>query len=145
MARLELFLFRYRDARTGKWTLARYRAERREIEARYAEFQIVGPPEIREIDRDRRRFSPHVDATQCEAGQSSRQATGHSPYDRYAAADSAATIDPVDPASLRGLERFLLLLFLRRYVTYCARHRRFAAMNGAARLHASLVARASED
>ena len=35
------------------------------------------------------------------------------------------------------LERFLVLLFLRRYVTWCARTRRFAAMNGAARLHLS--------
>ena len=34
--RLELFPFRYRDPRTGKWTTARYRAERREIAARYA-------------------------------------------------------------------------------------------------------------
>ena len=32
------------------------------------------------------------------------------------------------------LERFLVLTFLRRYITYCARRRRFAAMNGAARL-----------
>jgi len=32
------------------------------------------------------------------------------------------------------LERFLLFVFLRRYVTYCARRRRYAAMEGAARL-----------
>jgi hypothetical protein len=36
------------------------------------------------------------------------------------------------------LERFLLLLFLRRYVTYCARRRRFVAMNGAAKLFAEV-------
>ena len=41
-------------------------------------------------------------------------------------------------AAIDGLERFLLLVFLRRYVTYCARRRRFAAMNGAARLFAEL-------
>ena len=35
--RLELFPFRYRDPRTGKWVRARYRAERHEIEARYAQ------------------------------------------------------------------------------------------------------------
>jgi len=39
------------------------------------------------------------------------------------------------------LERFLVLLFLRRYVTWCARTRRFAAMNGAARLFRRLRAR----
>ena len=31
-------------------------------------------------------------------------------------------------------EAFLPAIFLRRYVTYCARRRRYAAMNGAARL-----------
>jgi hypothetical protein len=38
------------------------------------------------------------------------------------------------------LERFLVLLFLRRYVTYCARRRRFAAMTGAAVLFRQLSA-----
>jgi len=33
------------------------------------------------------------------------------------------------------LERFLVLLFLRRYVTWCARTRRFAQMEGVARLY----------
>ena len=45
--RLELFQFRYRDPRTGKWIMARYRAERHEIAARYAEWEIIGPPEVR--------------------------------------------------------------------------------------------------
>jgi len=35
-------------------------------------------------------------------------------------------------------ETFLLAVFLRRYVTYCARRRKFLAMNGAALLYASL-------
>jgi hypothetical protein len=34
-----------------------------------------------------------------------------------------------------------VLVFLRRYVTYCARRRRFAQMEGAARLHGKIVAR----
>ncbi len=37
--------------------------------------------------------------------------------------------------SIDALEGFLVRVFLRRYVTYCARRRRFAAMNGAARLY----------
>ena len=41
-------------------------------------------------------------------------------------------------SALDRLERFLVLVFLRRYVTYCARRRRYAAMNGAAR-YAKLV------
>ena len=76
MPRLELFLFRYRNTRTGKWILAGYRAERREIAARYAEFEIIGSPEIREIDCDRRRFDPHA-----VAAKPSGQAAGTSPHD----------------------------------------------------------------
>jgi hypothetical protein len=59
MPRLELFPFRYRDALTGKWKRARYVAERHVIAERHAEFEIVGPPEIRDLDPDARRFSPH--------------------------------------------------------------------------------------
>jgi hypothetical protein len=36
--------------------------------------------------------------------------------------------------TLDGLERFLARLFLRRYITWCARRRRFTQMQGAARL-----------
>jgi hypothetical protein len=57
--RLELFPFRYRDPRTGKWVRARYVAELHEIAARYAEWEIVGPPEIRNVDPDARYFAPH--------------------------------------------------------------------------------------
>ena len=38
--------------------------------------------------------------------------------------------------TIDGLERFLVLLFLRRYVTWFARPRRLAQMQGAARLFA---------
>jgi len=132
MDRLELFLFSYRDPRTGKWIRGRYRAERHEIAARYAEFEVIREPEIREIDRDLQRFSPHGDAGQPPGPAPQRPAP-----DR----DSSWSLPPlVASRSLRGLERSLLLLFLRRYVTYCARRRKFAAMNGAARLHAAILA-----
>jgi hypothetical protein len=36
----ELFPFRYRDPRTGKWIRARYRADRQQIAGRYAEWEI---------------------------------------------------------------------------------------------------------
>ena len=58
MRRLELFPFRYCDLLTGKWTRARYVAERHEIAARYLEWEIVGPPEIRDVDPDAQSFSP---------------------------------------------------------------------------------------
>jgi hypothetical protein len=45
---LHLFEFRYRDPRTGKWVKARYRAELHEIRERYAEWETIGEPEVRE-------------------------------------------------------------------------------------------------
>lgn len=44
--------------------------------------------------------------------------------------------------AIDSAEAFLLAVFLRRYVTYCARRGRFAAMNGAARLFAEIRASA---
>jgi hypothetical protein len=45
--------------------------------------------------------------------------------------------------ALRDGERYLALLFLRRYVRYCARRRRYAQMEGAASLARSLIGNAS--
>jgi hypothetical protein len=42
---------------------------------------------------------------------------------------------------LDGLERFLVALFLRRYVTWCVRRRRFESANEAARLYRRIVER----
>ena len=44
------------------------------------------------------------------------------------------------PPGVDRIESFLLAVFLRRYVTYCARRRQFAQMEGAARLHRELGA-----
>jgi hypothetical protein len=57
--RLELFPFRYRDELTGKWVRARYLAERHVIAERFAEFEIMGPAEIRNVDPEARYFEPH--------------------------------------------------------------------------------------
>ena len=59
--RLELFPFRFREPVTRKRGRARYRAELREIVARRAEFEIIGPPEICEIDLGTRHFKPMRD------------------------------------------------------------------------------------
>jgi hypothetical protein len=56
--RLELFPFRFRDPITGKWIRTRYRAELHEIAKRHAEFEIIGPPEIRDVDMRARYFNP---------------------------------------------------------------------------------------
>jgi hypothetical protein len=45
---MKLYPFRYRDPLSGKWVKARYLAERHEIAARYAEWEITGAPELRE-------------------------------------------------------------------------------------------------
>ena len=44
---LVLYPFRFRDPVTSKWVRARYVAERHEIAARYREWEIIGPPELR--------------------------------------------------------------------------------------------------
>ena len=41
---------------------------------------------------------------------------------------------PQRPPAIDAVECFLTTLFLRRYVTYCARRRYYAQMQGAARL-----------
>jgi len=106
----ELFPFRFRDSVTGKWVRARYVTEHHEIAARYKEWEIAGAPEIRgDPDDGRGYFRPHPSAVNPAAN-----------VERYPGLDSA--------------EQFLVLLFLRRYVTYCAGRRHFAQMEGAAEL-----------
>lgn len=48
---LLLYPFRFRDPVTGRWIRARYLATLEEIEARYAEVELLGPPERREVAR----------------------------------------------------------------------------------------------
>jgi len=106
---------------------ARYVAERHEIAARYAEWEIIGPPEIRDVDPHARYFTPwkivpHADLMRME----------ELPPELQPHLAKPPTMDPT--------EAFLVGLFLRRYVTYCARHRRFSQMQGAARLLSKVMA-----
>ena len=118
---------------TKKWALA-YVAELHTIAERYAQWEIAGPPEIRSGD-----------------------ATMFSPWSRLPPRPTAH-LPPVDPPPDHGpspdpppveqpppiedqLERFLVLVFLLRYVTNCARRRRFATMIGAAKLFAEVCHR----
>jgi hypothetical protein len=113
--RIELFAFRYRGPRTGKWQHARYKAERHVIAERYPEgWEITGEPMVIEANREWHGYS--------QPGP---------PRKRQPPPTE-------DPAALSDLERFLLAVFLRRYVAYCARRGRYAAMNGAARLFAEI-------
>ena len=116
---LLLYPFRFFDDVTKKWVRARYVAELHVIAERYAQWEIIGPPEIR-IDVGGS-FNPFRRPTMYVA---------HVPTNEH---------PPVEQSSIDDeLERFLVLLFLRRYVTYCARRRRFAQMDGAARLSTQL-------
>ena len=124
--RLELYPFKYRDPRTGKWVRARYVAELHELEARFAEFEIIGPAEIRDVDPHERYFSPHA----------SFKSMMNAEVRRF----SESPPQLAQAAEIDAVEAFLVRTFLRRYVTYCARRRRYAAMNGAARLFAEIRA-----
>jgi hypothetical protein len=50
--RLELYAFEYFDELKKRWMLARYRATKAEIAARYPLHRVVGEPEIREVEDD---------------------------------------------------------------------------------------------
>lgn len=116
----ELFPFRYRHALTGRWIDARYKATREEIAARYAEWEITGPPNApAPIGRG---FQPYKLVAHAELRRAEERAPEFDPHLRQ-------------PPSVDAIEAFLLTTFLRRYVAYCARRGRYAQMEGAARLH----------
>jgi hypothetical protein len=60
MPRLLLYPFRFRDPVTDRWRMARYVAELHETVARHApgEWEIIGEPEVREVDERAGYFSP---------------------------------------------------------------------------------------
>ena len=109
---------------------ARYVAERHEIEARYTQWEITGPAEIRSR-ASLGSFNPF------------RPPVTHLPPAEDPPPDHGPTPDPPPveqpPPIEDQLEQFLVLLFLRRYVTWCARRRRFAQMNGAAKLFGEVM------
>ena len=107
-----LFPFRYRDPLTGRWVKARYKATREDIAGGHAEWEIIGPVEVRDPDASARRFDPH----------------------------HVVDPPPQPHPDLDPDERFLIAVFLRRYVTFCARTGRFGQMAGAARLYRAIAA-----
>ena len=127
---LLLYPFRYFDTVRNRWIRARYVAERHVIESTYAQWEIMGPPEIRTGSATM--FSP-------SAALPPLKRRAHLPPLEEPPPDRGPTPDlpPVEEPPLieDQIERFLVLLFLRRYVTWCARCRRFAQMEGATDLH----------
>ena len=129
---LLLYPFRYFDPVRKRWIRARYVAELHVIAERHAQWEITGPPEIRMGSATM--FNPW--------SKLPRRPAAHLPPVEEPPPDHGPTPDPPPveqpPPVEDQLERFLVLLFLRRYVTYCARRRRYAQMEGAARLHAQI-------
>ena len=127
--RLELFAFRYRNPATGKWVRARHVATREEIAKGNTEWEIIGPPEIRDVDLRVRYFTPFRVTSHAEAMRMFELPPRINPHLER-------------PPAIDTIECFLAALFLRRYVSYCARRRRFAQMQGAARLLRQVTAAA---
>jgi hypothetical protein len=113
---LRLYRFRFRDPVTGRWTRARYRAALDDIRRRYAQWELDDDGEVR--TGDGAHFSVLSVAPNVTASQSGPP--GEPPV------ETAPRLAPEEVA--------LATCFLRRYVTWCARRGRYAAMNGAARL-----------
>jgi hypothetical protein len=122
---LELFPFRYRDPLTSRWVNARYKATREDIAAHYGEWEITGPAEVRSSIGGS--FQPYRILQHAELMRLLEPAPQVSPH-------------LARPPSLDHAECSLVSLFLRRYVTYCARRGQYAEMQGAARLHAEVTA-----
>ena len=101
-------------------------AERHEIAAQHAEWEIIGPPEIRDVSADARYFHPYPIVRHAELLRLQEPAPQMNPHLEQ-------------PPAIGGFERNLVALFLRRYVTHCARRRHFARMQSAAALHQQIV------
>ena len=112
-----LYPFRYVDPVSGKWVQARYKASLADIAARHERWQITGDAELRKGEGDT--FKPW---------NALPWRTGPLPSDP----------EPDLYPEIDDAERFLAMQFLRRYVTYCARRRRWDSMTGAAGLYRTL-------
>src|SRR5207253_7712800 len=127
---LLLYPFRYFDMVRRRWIRARYVAERHVIESSYAQWEIIGKPEI-QSGAPVVMFSPWSKLPPRPAA--------HLPPVEEPPPDHGPTPDPPPieqpPPIEDQLARFLVLLFLRRYITWCTRSRRFASMNRAISLY----------
>jgi hypothetical protein len=117
---VELYAFRFRHPVTGRWVTARYKDTIEDIAATHAEWEIIGPAEVRTPIGES--FNPYRVVPHAELKRLEEVAPQISPHLER-------------PPAIDSFERVLALLFLRRYVTYCARRGRLAQMQGAAVLY----------
>ena len=115
MRRLELYPFRLKDPVSGKWIKGSYVAERHVP----GEWEIIGPPDIHEIDDDWTYFSPWANKAPFKEPPGNKPPAEKDPppkqlrlMNRRRSARSANTSPQLD-----DIERFLVVLFLRRNVT----------------------------
>jgi len=92
-----------------------------------SEWEVIEPPGIRDVDPDARYFTPWKIVPHAEAMRMFERPPQINPHLER-------------PPAIDTVECFLTTLFLRRYVTYCARRRRFSQMQGAARLLSKIAA-----
>lgn len=116
-----VYPFKYREPLTARWVKARYKASIDDITKRHTEWELTGPGEMRTPISDW--FSPHGKlVTHAELLRLEEPPLQMNPHlDR--------------PPGIDRVECTLIIVFLRRYVRYCVRRKRYAEMQGAAVLH----------
>jgi hypothetical protein len=114
-----LYPFRKRDPLTGKWHRARWKVSAEEIAKHNGEWIIDGAPETYGCLGLTSDFILHKPSPEPV------RLLMHPQREM--------------PPAIDKLERFLALVFLRRYITFCIRRRRFAQAQGAARLHREIA------
>jgi hypothetical protein len=92
-----------------------------------SEWEVIEPPGIRDVDPDARYFTPW-------------KIVPHADLMRMEEAPPEMQPQLTTPPRINEREVFLTVLFLRRYVTHCARRKRYAQMQGAAGLLRSVAA-----
>ena len=123
---LKMYRFRYRATPDGQWVKARYRATEATIAERHPLYELLDV-EIRNVSDD-----PLADSMARFGG-----GANHLPYVRAPIVRESLEMHP----PLDTLERMLARVFLRRYVTQCARRRRYRWMESAAELFRKVEAR----
>ena len=109
------------------------------------DWEIIGPPELRDVDLGAGYFNPWA-APRPDETPAKEPPGNKPPPEKEPPSKKPPVKEPKQISAPRErepeldeFERFLVLLFLRRYVTYCARRARFAQMSGAARLHREVL------
>jgi hypothetical protein len=133
-----LYLFRYVSDVTGKWVRARYVATPHDIAKGPTHWEIVGEPEIRR-PIGYGYFSPFAHTPRPPPHDPPEDPPKEPVNDPPPWDPPPKEQPPEETTDVCPLERMLALYFLRRYVTWCARRRRFAVMDGAARLYRLLT------